>query len=89
MARPGTTDYSRWELLAADISSDEEEKEEKCEEEEWKAGTARVQAEEQHPPLQATAPQVRRRLRTGTCIHCARQNVEKRCSRCQVHFLFP
>jgi hypothetical protein len=84
MARPGTTDYSRWDALANEISSDEDEPRKNTSQPPMAEMVDADEDEaENERPMEPLQPSAVVRLRTGTCSHCERAGAQKRCSRCQ------
>eukprot|EP00929_Paragymnodinium_shiwhaense_P060256 TRINITY_DN30114_c0_g1_i2.p1 TRINITY_DN30114_c0_g1~~TRINITY_DN30114_c0_g1_i2.p1 ORF type:complete len:526 (+),score=113.10 TRINITY_DN30114_c0_g1_i2:130-1707(+) len=98
MARPGTVDYSKWERLAAELSSDEETPTKKARTDiplapppqpspfhlaGARSGPAYGDDDDYDSEEEEEEEHHPVNLQTGTCAHCGNEDAEKRCSRCQ------
>ena len=93
MARPGTIDYSKWERLAAEVSSDEDMplapsfEAPACLHAVQSASNGVDDAAENSEDDDMSCDDegffVERPLLTGTCASCGSEGASKRCSRCQ------
>ena len=93
MARPGTVDYSKWERMVAEISSDEEMPQTTFDpgrflppsrevDEVWNDADG-SDADDDMSCEDAEFYGDSRALLTGSCANCGSPDASKRCSRCQ------